>query len=397
MNIDTAKITNSRLNSNVAKASASIGSVAHGKAPTVVHDVKSSAFAYGGAIYLSSEYFSITECELENNIASAFASGGNGADSTLSEAYGGAIYIESGSGEISNSVFKGNVADKGGAIYAAADANITLSNSQFITESDTFYVAGGTLTLAGGNSFAATVTNDGGSVTNSGEFGFYVAAMSAGNTAAVVDYSTVEWNADTSFSLTLDTAAQTQGDYLLAANVDTTAMQAETFSVKASDGTVLGTVAVGGSFSYTGAVDHSATYSLAFSGNDLSLEVKNAESIAFLNGAYDGAADSLFASTKYNVTSIYKDGEVWTSNRFDAGWGLSGTGDFNADGKTDFLRSRTDGVVAADFSDGNGGFSVAILNQLGDGWKIEGIGNFNADGKDDVLLAIRPPLPIRWD
>ncbi|MBE6399861.1 MAG: hypothetical protein E7041_06950 [Lentisphaerae bacterium] len=60
----------------------------------------------------------------------------------------GTICITKGSATISNTVFEGNIANNGGAIYC--DAAVTVTDSQFLTATDTIYVqTSGTLTFGG--------------------------------------------------------------------------------------------------------------------------------------------------------------------------------------------------------------------------------------------------------
>ncbi|WP_441238275.1 FG-GAP-like repeat-containing protein [Bradyrhizobium sp. 930_D9_N1_4] len=71
------------------------------------------------------------------------------------------------------------------------------------------------------------------------------------------------------------------------------------------------------------------------------------------------------------------------------GWGYTGTGDLNGDGKTDllFLNSTTHGVAIwqLDGTKVTAAPQIGTINAAG-GWSYTGIGDFNGDGKTDLLF-----------
>ena len=67
-------------------------------------------------------------------------------------------------------------------------------------------------------------------------------------------------------------------------------------------------------------------------------------------------------------------------------WLIAGTGDFNADGKSDILwRNTTTGQVAMYFMNGTIPTSGASPGLIPTTWTIAATGDFNADGKSNLL------------
>ncbi len=78
-------------------------------------------------------------------------------------------------------------------------------------------------------------------------------------------------------------------------------------------------------------------------------------------------------------------------------WNIAGIGDFNGDGKSDFLWRNDAGLVAIwDMNDGAivGGGAVASVPS---NWQIAGTGDFNGDHKSDILWRNDAGLVAVWD
>ncbi len=74
----------------------------------------------------------------------------------------------------------------------------------------------------------------------------------------------------------------------------------------------------------------------------------------------------------------------------DPNWSIVGTGDFNADGKTDIIwQNQAADQILAWYMDGQGGIEREALigRDLGDSnWTIEAMADFNGDGQSDMIL-----------
>ncbi len=117
-----------------------------------------------------------------------------------------------------------------------------------------------------------------------------------------------------------------------------------------------------------------------------SAEVK--PQIQYLAGRFAEDGKSMLAKQADGVVTVYREGATWgTGLVLDPGWNVVGTGDFNADGRDDFLRVNTEGYVVGEMANDNGTFSPQVLNLKNAGWDILGTGNFDGVGADDVLIA----------
>jgi hypothetical protein len=79
-----------------------------------------------------------------------------------------------------------------------------------------------------------------------------------------------------------------------------------------------------------------------------------------------------------------------SANAVSNDWQVAGTGDFNGDGNSDILwRSASTGRIADWLGTDNGGFIGNGANSstpLSTDWEVAGVGDFNGDGRSDFLL-----------
>ena len=114
----------------------------------------------------------------------------------------------------------------------------------------------------------------------------------------------------------------------------------------------------------------------------------------FFPGCFAGGRQAILAvqtedtETETASVTIYVEGETWGSTLgLDPGWEIAGVGDFNGDGRDDFLRVNEEGYVVGEMTRVNGKFNTQVMNFLNEGWDILGTGDFNGNGTDDVLIA----------
>ncbi|MBP5584816.1 MAG: hypothetical protein J6Y92_00510 [Lentisphaeria bacterium] len=162
----------------------------------------------------------------------------------------------------------------------------------------------------------------------------------------------------------------------------------QTISVRNASGQSLGTLSVGHTTSI-GGVD----YVLDLADDVLSVTVGSVvpEPSAvpeFLTGCFAGGNQSMLAKQSGGIVTVYRDGATWGAGlTLDPGWDVVGVGDFNNDGRDDFLRVNAEGYVVGEMANSNGTFSPQVLNLKNAGWDILGTGNFDGVGADDVLIA----------
>ena len=179
--------------------------------------------------------------------------------------------------------------------------------------------------------------------------------------------------------------SQKNGKYTL---IENAAGFSQTISVRNASGQSLGILSVGHTTSI-GGVD----YILDLADDVLSVSVGSVvpEPSAvpeFLTGRFAGGNQSMLAKQSGGGVTVYREGATWGAGiTLDPGWSVVGTGDFNGDGRDDFLRVNTEGYVVGEMANSNGTFSPQVLNLKNAGWSILGTGNFDGVGADDVLIA----------
>ncbi|MFC7477185.1 FG-GAP-like repeat-containing protein [Dankookia sp. GCM10030260] len=114
----------------------------------------------------------------------------------------------------------------------------------------------------------------------------------------------------------------------------------------------------------------------------------------------DGRADILLATTVVDpgtglsyaglkLLQLAADGQTLANETAlpfaGAGWTVTGTGDFDGDGKTDLLWRDATGNTAVWEMDGATFLRGDTLAAIGLDWSVAGTGDFDGDGRDDIL------------
>ena len=107
----------------------------------------------------------------------------------------------------------------------------------------------------------------------------------------------------------------------------------------------------------------------------------------------DGLEDILWRHTSGELAEwIAKADGRFVNNgiatKVDNSWKIAGTGDFNGDGRDDILWRHTSGETAEWLGQVNGTFAnnaKGASKGVGNDWTITGTGDFNGDGRDDIF------------
>ena len=118
----------------------------------------------------------------------------------------------------------------------------------------------------------------------------------------------------------------------------------------------------------------------------------------------DGKSDILWLNDYGSIALWQMNGATVTSGNLtstpsiDPSWNNTGTGDFNGDGKSDILWRNTSGAVAIWQMDGATVTSSNLTStpSLDDSWKTAGTGDFNGDGQSDILWRNTNGAVVVW-
>jgi FG-GAP-like repeat/FG-GAP repeat len=103
----------------------------------------------------------------------------------------------------------------------------------------------------------------------------------------------------------------------------------------------------------------------------------------------DGKSDLVWRNDDGSVAIWQMNGSTPTAQTVigaaSTDWKISGTGDFNGDGKADILWRKADGSVAMWQMNGATPISQTVFANVSTDWQIAGTGDFNGDGKSDML------------
>jgi hypothetical protein len=121
----------------------------------------------------------------------------------------------------------------------------------------------------------------------------------------------------------------------------------------------------------------------------------------------DGKADILWrnddgsiALWQMNGSALLSPTSLTSTPSVDSSWKINGIADFNGDGKSDILWRNDNGQVAVWTMDGATALSKDLTNpnsSVDNSWKITGTSDFNSDGKADILWRNNDGSTAIWE
>ncbi len=244
--------------------------------------------------------------------------------------------------------------------------------------------SGGWLVVSAGGKLTGQMSFAGGASVNvygSAILDFDISQLAPGADAIINDLSLM--HGSPACTLTVS-GSQEHGDYALAGGVSDFTW---TVSVVDELGESLGTLTIDAP-----AEIGDDLYTLKLNGDVLSLSIGAIpEPVVvppYLTGCFAGGDQAMLAKQADGTVTIYADGTTWGAGlSLENGWNVLASGDFNTDGRDDFLRMDAEGYVVGEMTQEDSTFIPQVLNKKGAGWQILGAGDFNGNGSDDVLVA----------
>ena len=148
----------------------------------------------------------------------------------------------------------------------------------------------------------------------------------------------------------------------------------------------------------------------AFSGNDTNFYTNvptgwQVQGIGDFNG--DGRDDILWRNPSTGQTTdwlgqgngSFAGNDANALSTIAASWQVTGTGDFNGDGRSDILWRDNMGTLTTSLGQANGGLASNAANfwtTIPTNWQVVGSGDFNGDGRDDILWRDNTGATTNW-